>query len=190
MSRNSSARKRCCPVEEAKIWIKKQSDKNVLEKRMVSYFVGWGVFATATLVKGSFLLEYAGDLISAAEAEAREIAYQKKRLGSYLFFFSHEGKSLCVDDTKADNRLGRLVNDSATPNAVMKKLAVDGLPYLCILALKDNKANEEVTYDYGVDDLPWRLQGAAKKRKGSSLNKKKETSNNLKELPGRSKVIE
>ena len=61
---------------------------------LIKFFLGWGVFATNTLSKGSFLLEYVGELISASEAETREADYQKQLLGSYLFFFSYEGKSL------------------------------------------------------------------------------------------------
>ena len=63
-----------------------------------------------------------------------------------------------VDATKPDSRLGRLVNDSAHPNAVMKKVEVDGSPHLCLFALRDIAVDEEIRYDYGVNDLPWRLE--------------------------------
>ena len=61
-----------------------------------------------------------------------------------------------VDATNPDGRLGRLVNDSAKPNCVMRKKLLDGVPVLCIYALKDLESNTELRYDYGVDSLPWR----------------------------------
>lgn len=38
----------------------------------------------------------------------------------------------------------------------MKKLELEGKPYLCLFAVKDIKQGEEITYDYGGNDLPWR----------------------------------
>ncbi|XP_016114813.1 uncharacterized protein [Sinocyclocheilus grahami] len=40
----------------------------------------------------------------------------------------------------------------------MKKIDVNGKPHLCLFALKDIKGGEEITYDYGGDDCPWRTQ--------------------------------
>ena len=51
-----------------------------------------------------------------------------------------------------DGSLGRLVNDSRYfPNAVMKNTH----KHLCLFALKNIKANEEILYWYGEEDLPW-----------------------------------
>lgn len=38
----------------------------------------------------------------------------------------------------------------------MKKLEIDGKPRLCLFALKDISIGEQLVYDYGVADLPWR----------------------------------
>ena len=38
----------------------------------------------------------------------------------------------------------------------MRKRLLDGVPFLCIYALKDLESNTELRYDYGVNDLPWR----------------------------------
>ena len=51
-----------------------------------------------------------------------------------------------------DGSLGRLVNDSRYfPNAVMKNIH----NHLCLFALKNIKADEEILYWYGEEDLPW-----------------------------------
>lgn len=61
-----------------------------------------------------------------------------------------------IDATKPDGRLGRLINDSDSPNCVMKKVMVYSLPHLCLFALRDIVSGTELRYDYGVKDLPWR----------------------------------
>ncbi|XP_067253215.1 uncharacterized protein [Chanodichthys erythropterus] len=40
----------------------------------------------------------------------------------------------------------------------MKKIDVNGKPHLCLFALNDIKEGEEITYDYGGEDYPWRTQ--------------------------------
>lgn len=53
--------------------------------------------------------------------------------------------------------MGRLVNDDAVnPNSQMKVTRVDGRPHLCLFALKDIGPGEEITYNYGDSDWPWR----------------------------------
>ena len=40
----------------------------------------------------------------------------------------------------------------------MRTVVLNGKRRLCLFALKEIKVNEEIVYDYGVDDLPWRKQ--------------------------------
>jgi len=47
----------------------------------------------------------------------------------------------------------------------MKVIDVENCPHLCIFSNKRILAGEELRYDYGVDDLPWR-----KKRVQVGLN--------------------
>ena len=62
-----------------------------------------------------------------------------------------------VDATFASG-LGRLVNDSEPKiaNCVMKKKEINGQPHLAIYAKQSINIGEELRYDYGVKDLPWR----------------------------------
>ena len=48
--------------------------------------LGYGIFAMKRFNRSEFLLEYAGELVTAAEGEERQEKYQPG-LGSYLFFF-------------------------------------------------------------------------------------------------------
>lgn len=48
---------------------------------------GRGVFAKKNFVRGEFLMEYTGELITAAEARVREKRYETdESVGCYLFF--------------------------------------------------------------------------------------------------------
>ena len=52
----------------------------------------------------------------------------------------------------------RMVNDAhlhPAKNAVMKIIDMDG-PHLCLFALRNIQPNEEIRFDYGIADLPWR----------------------------------
>ena len=53
-----------------------------------------------------------------------------------------------------------MVNDaehgSPKENTCVRVVMVDGRPHLCIFATKDINIGEELRYDYGIADLPWR----------------------------------
>jgi len=51
--------------------------------------------------------------------------------------------------------LGRLVNHSRRPTAKMKVVSVDGIPHLCLFAVCDMTAGQQIVYDYGVKNLPF-----------------------------------
>eukprot|EP00795_Rhopilema_esculentum_P009908 gene9908-18508_t len=63
-----------------------------------------------------------------------------------------------VDATEPSGRLGRLVNDSKLGNCKMQKVMVGQVPHLCLFATRTITQGEELRYDYGLDDLPWRKQ--------------------------------
>ena len=74
---------------------------------------GRGIKTSKEFSKGDLLVEYAGDLVSEAEAVAREAEYKADPMkGSYMYFFEHKGKPYCVDATYESGRYGRLVNHS------------------------------------------------------------------------------
>ncbi|XP_073685376.1 uncharacterized protein [Garra rufa] len=45
----------------------------------------------------------------------------------------------------------------------MKKIVLHGVPHLCLFAITDINEGQEITYDYGGDDLPWRSKRSIKK---------------------------
>lgn len=65
-------------------------------------------------------------------------------------------------DATESSRKGRFANDAAPGdvhrNATMKCLPSKGKPYLALFANRKIGIGEEIRYDYGVPDLPWRKQ--------------------------------
>ncbi|XP_058625499.1 uncharacterized protein LOC131536523 [Onychostoma macrolepis] len=118
--------------------------------------LGRGVFSCTEFDKGDFLLEYRGDLISKEEYERRQRIYHDA-LKVFMFEFRYNGKLLCVDAARDDGSLGRLVNDDhINPNSRMRTISVDGKPHLCLFATRSISPGEEITYDYGDSEWPWR----------------------------------
>jgi len=113
---------------------------------------GRGVYAAEPIAKGSFVVEYAGDLVSMDEGVKREEDYSEDaRIGSYIFFFNFKGKRFCLDATAESGRYGRLLNHSRlNPNCKTRLVEFpEGKPRLIIEAKKDIITDEELLYDYG-----------------------------------------
>lgn len=55
--------------------------------------------------------------------------------------------------------LARMVNDVdkfTKANCIIKKIIVNNAPHLCIFALRDINKDDELRYDYGEKNTPWR----------------------------------
>ncbi|XP_033106938.1 N-lysine methyltransferase KMT5A-like [Anneissia japonica] len=114
---------------------------------------GRGVLATKAFSKGSFIVEYAGDLIDMKQAKIKEAEYLKDpSIGCYMYYFLYKNKHYCVDATAESGRLGRLINHSKHGNCCTKLTSIDDRPYLILCASKDIKIGEELLYDYGDRD--------------------------------------
>ena len=64
-----------------------------------------------------------------------------------------------IDATRQDG-MGRLVNDAqagdTANNCKITVVDVSSRPHLCLFAIRDIQEGEELRYDYGVPNLPWR----------------------------------
>ncbi|CAL8076602.1 unnamed protein product [Calicophoron daubneyi] len=123
-------------------------------KVIVTEEKGRGVVATRVFHEGEFVVEYAGELISEKSAKAREQEYKRDpAIGSYMFYFCHNGVKYCVDATEETPRLGRLVNHSRLhPNCLVKVVPLDNVPRLVLFARQIINPGEELLYDYGDRD--------------------------------------
>lgn len=111
---------------------------------------GRGIVTTRPFLKGEFVVEYIGDLITVSEAKEREQIYaEDDSTGCYMYYFKHKNVQHCIDATAESGKLGRLVNHSRNGNLMTKTVSLNNRPHLVLLAKEDIAEGVEVTYDYG-----------------------------------------
>nr|XP_022306025.1 uncharacterized protein LOC111112653 isoform X4 [Crassostrea virginica] len=146
------------PVKEAEQFIKAKRDKRCLNVKRIDDIIGKGVFASRDFCEGEFLLEYDGEIISYLEGQ-RRMANYPERLGSFLYGFTFKKKKYWIDGTYSKQK-AKYVNDAGPKtkenNAKMKILEIEGYPHLALFARRKIIKGEEILYDYGGKNLPWR----------------------------------
>ena len=96
---------------------------------------GLGLYSNVQIKKGEFLIEYTGKMLTSNEANEKG--------GKYLFEINSRWT---VDGTDRKN-LARYINHACRPNCearISKK-------QIKIYSIKNIKAGEELTYDYGKE---------------------------------------
>ncbi|XP_041811872.1 uncharacterized protein LOC121620002 [Chelmon rostratus] len=143
------------PEQDALEHIVACRDKPFLEDRYIDCFKGRGVFTHKAIEPSTFVVEYRGNIFSPKDTRPKKKCGDT--LNHYLFEFSWEGAQWCIDASTEDKTLGRLVNDDhISPNCEMRKIFCEGKPHLCLFAVKEISAGEEITYNYGDSCYPWR----------------------------------
>ena len=123
------------PIKE-----KDQRDKIVVKKSIA----GLGLFATAPIKKGSFIIEYKGPLLNDDEVD--------RKGGKYLFAL---GKTWTIDGTDRKN-VARYINHSCVGvNCQPVQYAL----HMKIRATRNIKAGEELFYDYGKEYFDEYIKG-------------------------------
>ncbi|XP_034023349.1 histone-lysine N-methyltransferase SETMAR [Thalassophryne amazonica] len=113
---------------------------------------GWGVRTLQPIPHGTFVCEYAGEVISFKEARRRQQA-QKYEDNNYIIAVrEHAGKGhiieTFVDPTMIGN-VGRFLNHSCLPCLAMVPVRVhSAVPRLALFAGRDIESQEELTFDY------------------------------------------
>ncbi len=116
---------------------------------------GMGAFATAFIPEGTRLVEYAGQRITPAVADARYPDVVGERHHTYLFAIDDEW----VIDAAFDGNEARWINHSCDPNCD----AIVEDDRIWIETIRDVHPGEELAYDYAYM-LPERHTPAAKRR--------------------------
>ncbi len=123
---------------------------------------GLGAFATRALPAGTRLIEYAGERLTPAQAEARYPDAPGERHHTFLFALEDvvDGEDVeVVVDASVDGNEARFLNHSCAPNC---DVVVEDAR-LWVEALRDVAPGEELTYDYAFV-LAERHTPAAKRR--------------------------
>ena len=101
---------------------------------------GLGLFATAAIKKGAFIVEYKGRKLTTEQADKLEA-----RCNRYLYEINSRWT---IDGTSRKN-LGRYANHSCQPNAEAHTIGHK----VMIRAIKNIRTGAEITYNYGRDYL-------------------------------------
>ncbi|XP_063755780.1 uncharacterized protein LOC134875235 [Eleginops maclovinus] len=148
-------RRQLTPEQDALEYMLACRDKPFLEEKFINSFKGKGVFTSRAIEPSAFVVEYRGNIFSPKHTTRRK--KWGDNLNKYFFEFSWKGAQWCVDASKDDGTLGRLVNDDhISPNCEMKKMFSEGKPHLCLFAVTKISPGEEITYNYGDSSYPWR----------------------------------
>jgi SET domain-containing protein len=111
---------------------------------------GYGVFALRRIRKGTTVLEYLGERVSQAEADARYANRNSRDNHTFLFTID----SNTVIDAGVGGNEARYINHGCEPNC--ESAALD--KRIFIEALRTIQPGEELTYDYQIrrdaDDEP------------------------------------
>ena len=124
---------------------------------------GRGVVTNRSFVKGEWVVEYKGLMVTQKQAKANETRYSRDPLlGSFMFYFRANEKPMCIDATIETNYKGRMLNHSSKKaNLQPKVVYYHGTPRVVFLAKRDILLGEELLYDYGdrspqtIEENPW-----------------------------------
>lgn len=126
---------------------KRVGEKSKLIKVKSSGIHNKGVFAKKDIAKGMKIIEYVGEIITKAESDKRaENQLQNsenhtKDGGVYIFELNKKQDI----DGKVKWNPAKYINHSCDPNAETENIR----GHIWIIALKDIKKGEEITYNYG-----------------------------------------
>ncbi|CAM9964050.1 unnamed protein product, partial [Choristocarpus tenellus] len=104
---------------------------------------GWGLKVTEPVMKGQFIGEYVGEVITRRELDKRMISCA----GLRKLYMMQLGDDTYLD-AKKKGGLARFVNHSCEPTCRLELWTAGGKLRCAIFALKDIPAGEELSFDY------------------------------------------
>lgn len=111
--------------------------------------IGYGLFAGRKIDKGAFIGEYVGVVrrITRYFSSVNEYCFRYPLYNRGLFVYTIDPHDCCNETS--------FMNHSDTPNCESVVAFKDGFLHVCIIAVCDIKKDEQLTYDYGNDVLPF-----------------------------------
>jgi SET domain-containing protein len=113
-------------------------------ERRRSRIAGWGVYSAQAIAEDTRIVEYKGELVSQREAGHRELRYLPRHR-IWIFTINRRW----ARDAAVGGNIARYMNHACHPNCY-----IDIVGYtIWILASRNIKKGEELTYDYNTDGL-------------------------------------
>ncbi|CAH8852855.1 unnamed protein product [Trichobilharzia szidati] len=114
---------------------------------------GWGVKTMVPIGKGTFVVEYLGEILTFDEAEKRGLIYDKQTM-TYLFDLDFEGDAHYTVDASQMGNISHFINHSCDPNLTVRCVFIEclntKLPRIALYASRFIKKGEEITFDYNM----------------------------------------
>ncbi|PIN96683.1 SET domain-containing protein-lysine N-methyltransferase [Candidatus Pacearchaeota archaeon CG10_big_fil_rev_8_21_14_0_10_31_9] len=140
-------------MKVTKIKDNKKTEENEWIKFKTSKIHSTGGFAIKDIPKKTKIIEYVGKKVTKKEAEKiadREMAKHKRDKNKGAVYLFELNKTNDIDGNVPWNH-ARFINHSCSPNA---EFDIKG-GKVWIVAIKNIKKGEEITYDYGYDLENW-----------------------------------
>ena len=115
---------------------------------------GRGLFTSVAIELGTFVCEYAGEMIGSEEARRRFFRQTSAATMNYIIVvneFSQDGQRCqqTIVDPEYFGNIGRYANHSCDANLIMMPVRIgEMVPHLALFARRDIMAGEELTFDY------------------------------------------
>ncbi|KAG5671808.1 hypothetical protein PVAND_001983 [Polypedilum vanderplanki] len=120
---------------------------------------GYGLITKEFIPKGTFICEYAGEVLTKNEAFKRDQLNQASNKMNYIFCLneismtSKDEKIQTFIDPSRKGNIGRYINHSCDANCEIISVRVDSIiPKISIFAKRDICAQQEITFSYGDVD--------------------------------------
>ena len=134
-----------CPTGTACKNRRFQQHQNAYVYPIKTELKGWGLSAGEMIPKGTFIMQYVGEVFSVDSAFGQEKV--RKIANSTCTYLMKTSNNEVIDPTVYGN-LARFINHSCDPNCQTQKWNVLGEICVGIFALKDIVEDEELTFDY------------------------------------------
>ncbi|KAK6622259.1 hypothetical protein RUM44_002066 [Polyplax serrata] len=109
---------------------------------------GWGLRSTEDIRKGTFVIEYVGEVVDDEEFKRRMKRKQETKDNNYYFLTIDKDR---IIDAGPKGNLARFMNHSCAPNCETQKWTVNGDTRVGLFALRDIPAGTELTFNYNLD---------------------------------------
>lgn len=115
---------------------------------------GNGLRTNCAIAKGSFVIEYIGEVVTPNEAADSLTTAEKNGSPCYVLvtrelYGGNKCKYLCIDASKKGNK-ARFINHSCDPNLTPIPVRINSsCPHLALFARRNIECGEELTFSYG-----------------------------------------
>lgn len=111
---------------------------------------GYGLVAKETIARGSFVIEYVGEVINMDEFKRRIKEIQERKIINYYFLTVDPDMTI---DAGTKGNVSRFINHSCEPNCETQKWIIGNTRVIGLFAIKDIHAGEELTFNYNLESL-------------------------------------